>query len=262
MFPQVTDEEPGAPHRPSRSATADRPAPSANRSKALTYIKFRLLSRPLFEGGAKTPLSRGAVLDSVQDSDIVAPGQFCNELLQNLLVGPSLGQRTHVAEVPRAEPFDSRKLSWAIANQKAGHPLGLAGPSLYNASSPAPSRTAASSTVRSGTLVSARLLQSHLRHRFIPDHRHRLGQCHRNGHAQRPCLHPRRRQIAFLPRRSSTRCRAWQVTSVACHSFASSWFIPKNGTGTSCGKSNIRNISLASYPEVVYKRFARARPDI
>jgi hypothetical protein len=63
----------------------------------------------------------------------VAPGQFCNELLQNLLVGPSLGQRTHVAEVPRAEPFDSRKLSWAIANQKAGHPLGLAGPSLYNA---------------------------------------------------------------------------------------------------------------------------------
>jgi hypothetical protein len=74
----------------------------------------------------------GRFLDPVQDSDIVAPGQFCNELLQNLLVGPSLGQRTHVAEVPRAEPFDSRKLSWAIANQKAGHPLGLAGPSLYN----------------------------------------------------------------------------------------------------------------------------------
>jgi hypothetical protein len=68
----------------------------------------------VFEGGAKVPLSRGTVLDPIQDSDIVAPGQFCNELLQNLLVRPSLGQRTHVAEVPRAEPFDCRELSLQI----------------------------------------------------------------------------------------------------------------------------------------------------
>jgi hypothetical protein len=47
----------------------------------------------------------------------VAPGQFCNELLQNLFVRPSLGQRTHVAEVPRAEPFDSRKLSLQIPSE-------------------------------------------------------------------------------------------------------------------------------------------------
>ena len=38
----------------------------------------------VFEGGAKIPLPRRAVLDPVQDADIVAPGQFCNELLQNL----------------------------------------------------------------------------------------------------------------------------------------------------------------------------------
>src|ERR1700730_14551909 len=45
MFPQVTDEEPGAPHRPSRSATAEiRPAPSANRSKALSVLPTRLSS--------------------------------------------------------------------------------------------------------------------------------------------------------------------------------------------------------------------------
>src|SRR5260370_24051665 len=45
MFPQVTDEEPGAPHRPSRSATAEiRPAPGANRSKALTVLHTRLSS--------------------------------------------------------------------------------------------------------------------------------------------------------------------------------------------------------------------------
>jgi len=49
MFPQVTDEEPGAPHRPSRSATAEiRPAPSANRSKALPDLANLLLEH----GGA------------------------------------------------------------------------------------------------------------------------------------------------------------------------------------------------------------------
>jgi hypothetical protein len=37
--------------------------------------------------------------------------------LQNLLVRPSLGQRTHVAEVPRAEPFDSGKLSLQIPSE-------------------------------------------------------------------------------------------------------------------------------------------------
>jgi len=71
----------------------------------------------VFEGGAKVPLSRGTVLDPVQDSDIVSPGQFCNELLQNLLVGPGLGQRTHVAEVPRVEPFDRRELSLQIPSE-------------------------------------------------------------------------------------------------------------------------------------------------
>ena len=71
----------------------------------------------VFEGGPKVPLSRGTILDPVQDPDIVAPGQFCNELLQNLLLRPSLGQRTHVAEVPRAEPFDSRELSLQILSE-------------------------------------------------------------------------------------------------------------------------------------------------
>ena len=71
----------------------------------------------VFEGGAKVPLSRGTILDPVQDTDIVAPGQFCNELLQNLIVGPSLGQRTHVTEVPRAEPFYSRELSLQILSE-------------------------------------------------------------------------------------------------------------------------------------------------
>ena len=47
----------------------------------------------------------------------MAPGQFCNELLQNLLLRPSLGQRTHVTEVPWAEPFDSRELSLQIMSQ-------------------------------------------------------------------------------------------------------------------------------------------------
>jgi hypothetical protein len=81
----------------------------------------------VFEGGAKVPLSRGTVLDPIQDSDIVAPGQFCNELLQNLLVRPRLGQRTHVAEVPRAEPFDSRELSLKIPSQQVDN---LAAPFL------------------------------------------------------------------------------------------------------------------------------------
>jgi hypothetical protein len=68
-------------------------------------------------GGAKIPLSRGAVLDPVQNAHIVPPGQLCNKLLHNVSSGLGLGQRTHVAEVPRAEPFDSRRLSLQIPSE-------------------------------------------------------------------------------------------------------------------------------------------------
>ena len=37
--------------------------------------------------------------------------------VENLLLRPSLGQRTHVAEVPRAEPFDSWELTLQILSE-------------------------------------------------------------------------------------------------------------------------------------------------
>ena len=69
----------------------------------------------VFEGGAKIPLSRGTVLDPVQDSDIVAPEQFCSS-------GQGLGQRTHIAEVPWSDPLNSRELSLQILSEPVDSP--------------------------------------------------------------------------------------------------------------------------------------------
>ena len=81
----------------------------------------------VFERGAEIPFTRGTVLDSVENADIVAPGQFCNELLQNLRLGPSFGQGAHIAEIARAEALDAGKLVLQIVGQPVHN---LAAPAL------------------------------------------------------------------------------------------------------------------------------------
>lgn len=84
---------------------------------ALNLKDQDILTPAEFESGPEVPLSCGTVLDPVQNPEIVAPGQFCNELLQNLRLRPRFSQRTHIAEVARTEALDSRKLGLQIVSQ-------------------------------------------------------------------------------------------------------------------------------------------------
>src|SRR5579863_9566697 len=82
---------------------------------ALDLKNQDILTPAVFERGPQVPLSGRTILDPVQNPQIVAPRQFGNERLQNLLLRPSLGQSAHVPEVPGAETFDSWELSLQVA---------------------------------------------------------------------------------------------------------------------------------------------------
>jgi hypothetical protein len=73
-----------------------------------------ILTPAIFERGAQIPISRGTVLNPIENPQIVAPGQFGNELLQNLWLRPRLRQSTHIPEIPRAEAFDTGELSLQV----------------------------------------------------------------------------------------------------------------------------------------------------
>jgi hypothetical protein len=82
---------------------------------ALDLENQNILTPAVFESGPEVPFSGGPVLDPVQNPQIVAPGQFGNERLQNLRLRPGLGQSAHVPEVPGAEAFDSGELGLQVA---------------------------------------------------------------------------------------------------------------------------------------------------
>jgi hypothetical protein len=59
------------------------------------------------------------VIESVEEDGDVPPRQFCNSLLQNLLVRPRGRERAHVGEVPRGEALHLRELSTQIRREPA-----------------------------------------------------------------------------------------------------------------------------------------------
>jgi len=47
----------------------------------------------------------------------VAPGQLCNKLLHNRLLGPRLGERAHIFKVAQPEALDAREPGLEIMGQ-------------------------------------------------------------------------------------------------------------------------------------------------
>ena len=84
---------------------------------ALNLQNQYILAPAILQSGPQVLFPCRAVLDPVQNSQIVASGQFCNELLQNLWLRPRLGQRAHVTEVARAEAFHSGKLCLQVMRE-------------------------------------------------------------------------------------------------------------------------------------------------
>jgi hypothetical protein len=51
----------------------------------------------VFDGRPQVPFPAYAVFDTVEEDHVMTPKQFCSKL-QNLGVGPRLGEGTHVAK--------------------------------------------------------------------------------------------------------------------------------------------------------------------
>src|SRR5207249_1772931 len=64
----------------------------------------------ILEGLLGIPKALFGLLHDVQNPDVVAPGQFCNSLLQNWLLRPCRRESLHIAEVTSREPLHIREL--------------------------------------------------------------------------------------------------------------------------------------------------------
>src|SRR5439155_5820488 len=74
------------------------------------------------------PEPLNGALHVIEQSDIMAPRQFCNKLLQNCFLRPRLGKRLHIAEVTRGEPPHFRKLRSKVFCQTLDH---LCSPTIF-----------------------------------------------------------------------------------------------------------------------------------
>jgi len=81
----------------------------------------------VFDGRPQLQFPAYAVFETVEEDHVMTPGQFCSKL-QNLRVGPRLGEGTHVAKVAEAETLHPGKLDAEILGQPIHHlsspPLG------------------------------------------------------------------------------------------------------------------------------------------
>src|SRR5277367_2538334 len=81
----------------------------------------------VFDGHPQVPFPTYAVFETVEKYHVMTPGQFCSKL-QDLRIGPRLGEGTHVAKVAEAETLHPGKLRAKILGQPIHHlsspPLG------------------------------------------------------------------------------------------------------------------------------------------
>ena len=84
---------------------------------ACNHMNQNILAPAMFERGTKIPLARRTVLDPIQNPRIMAPGQFCNELLQNLRLRPRLGETPHITQVAGTEALHSGELRLEVSGQ-------------------------------------------------------------------------------------------------------------------------------------------------
>lgn len=116
----------GGPHRLHRRVEVrDRPS-LALMEPCLDLVDEDVTRPAMFDGGPRVPKPLSVVLELVQECDILAPGQLCNDLLHNLLVGPGQGQFPHIFQVSRRETSHVWELRMQIRRQlidDAGAPL-------------------------------------------------------------------------------------------------------------------------------------------
>jgi hypothetical protein len=78
------------PHRLHRRVEVrDRPS-LALMEPCLDLVDEDVTRPAMFDGGPRVPKPLSVVLELVQECDILAPGQLCNDLLHNLLVAGSM----------------------------------------------------------------------------------------------------------------------------------------------------------------------------
>jgi hypothetical protein len=70
----------------------------------------------VFDGRPQVPFPTYAILETVEKDHVMTPGQFCSKL-QDLRVGPRLGEGTHVAKIAEAETLHPGKLRAEILGQ-------------------------------------------------------------------------------------------------------------------------------------------------
>src|ERR1700688_2214297 len=75
----------------------------------------------VLDGGLRVPEALAVVLNEVQQPHIMAPRQFCNKLLQNWLLRPSLRKSLHIPEVTRRKAPHIRELRAEILRQSFDH---------------------------------------------------------------------------------------------------------------------------------------------
>ena len=74
----------------------------------------------VFDGRPQIPFPALAVFETVEQDHVMSPGQFCSKL-HNLGVRPSLGEGTHVAQIPEAEALHAGKFRSEILGQAVHH---------------------------------------------------------------------------------------------------------------------------------------------
>jgi len=67
------------------------------------------------------PNARGAIVETFEEREVLAPRQLCNDPLHDLLVRPGHGERAHVLQVSRRETIHVGKRLAQIEREPIDH---------------------------------------------------------------------------------------------------------------------------------------------
>ena len=84
--------------------------PLALYQAAVYLVGQHVPTPPVLDGSLGVPLALGSVLKTLQQDDVVSPGNLGNKLLHHWLIRPGGGELLHVLQVAGAEAFHLREL--------------------------------------------------------------------------------------------------------------------------------------------------------
>ena len=91
--------------------------------------KYQQIVRRFVQRGGEDLKNRGLrLLEAIDDLNVVAPGNLCNELLHDSLIRPCLRKRPHILEVPGRKAGDLWKRPAEVLRQAVDH---LRAPSFF-----------------------------------------------------------------------------------------------------------------------------------